>query len=400
LAKATKRLHELTECLDDRYATIRDFELAAQAVAAPLSCRIAAASAAVDLLLASGDQAGARTLAGHGIELLRLIQPLQGEPQHPEKMLSRYRGLTSRVGSLSIACGDDAYVSLQSSKIGRAILAGKQIDRFYKTQLENFNPCLAKRLDKIRDQMGRGHRFSQNRLETRFIRRDYLKGLHSFRPLFRTARHTLDENLAATQPRITPGNALKRCSNLTLLATDGPVVVFHISEIRCDDILITSTEISTLHLYKLDHLNLQGNTKALIRATETVSDDYYFELSVIVTNVLQWLWDGVVELVLKLGFTETPGEDEVWPRVWWVSTGVLSIFPIHVPGYHGANPPRTAMDRVVSSYVSTDKAPAYARTCSHHVEEGRKPRAMLVAMRETPNRDDIPSTDDEIVSVF
>ena len=78
--------------------------------------------------------------------------------------------------------------------------------------------------------------------------------------------------------------------------------------------------------------------------------------------ILEWLWDVAVKPVLdELGFTQIPQLDEVWPRVWWVGSGLLNILPIHASGYHDSTPPQTALDRVISSYAPTVKSLAYAR---------------------------------------
>ena len=55
-----------------------------------------------------------------------------------------------------------------------------------------------------------------------------------------------------------------------------------------------------------------------------------------------------------------------WPRLWWCPTGPLTLLPLHTAGHHveaaaGASPPRTVLDRVVSSYTPTLRALLEAR---------------------------------------
>jgi hypothetical protein len=62
---------------------------------------------------------------------------------------------------------------------------------------------------------------------------------------------------------------------------------------------------------------------------------------------LEGLWNSAVKPVLnEFGFTRNIAPGEVWPRVWWVGSGLLNIFPIHAAGYHDIGPPETAVDRV------------------------------------------------------
>lgn len=74
-------------------------------------------------------------------------------------------------------------------------------------------------------------------------------------------------------------------------------------------------------------------------------------------TILAWLWDTAVEPVLThLGHTAPPRDGEPWPRVWWCPVGVVAFLPLHAAGHHDADEPRTALDRVISSYTPTARA--------------------------------------------
>lgn len=92
----------------------------------------------------------------------------------------------------------------------------------------------------------------------------------------------------------------------------------------------------------------------------------------------------------ELGFTETPGDNCVWPHVWWVTSGWLSLLPIHAAGYHRDNSSRSALDRVVSSYTTALKALAFARERARRTTNQRAPEALFVSMLRTPNQNDLP----------
>ena len=108
-----------------------------------------------------------------------------------------------------------------------------------------------------------------------------------------------------------------------------------------------------------------------------------------VNDVLEWLWDDVVEPVLdELGFKQKSNS----PRVWWVGSGLLNILPIHAAGYHDCNPPKSALDCVVSSYTPTIQALSYARDRAIRSERATlKDNAILVAMPTTPGETPLPT---------
>jgi CHAT domain-containing protein len=93
----------------------------------------------------------------------------------------------------------------------------------------------------------------------------------------------------------------------------------------------------------------------------------------------------------------SPSNDEAWPRVWWVGCGLLNILPIHAAGYHDSTLPNTALDRVISSYISTVKSLAYAREREARTDRAAlKEKAILVAMATTPEKYSLPFVETEI----
>ena len=114
------------------------------------------------------------------------------------------------------------------------------------------------------------------------------------------------------------------------------------------------------------------------------------------TEILQWLWDVAVGPILQeLGHRENRGHDEPCPRVWWIGSGLLNTLPIHAAGYHDSTPPRSAIDRVVSSYSPTLKSLAHAREriMSDQMQEQK---AVLIAMPETPEQSDLKFAGKEV----
>jgi CHAT domain-containing protein len=125
-----------------------------------------------------------------------------------------------------------------------------------------------------------------------------------------------------------------------------------------------------------------------------------------VLEVLAWIWDTITEPVLTaLGHTTTPSPEESWPRVWWSPVGVLVYLPMHAAGHHSdltasgptrAVNPRTTLDRVISSYTTTVRSLAYART--HHPGAGNG-KAVVVAVPDAPDTPPLPGVTAETTTL-
>jgi len=108
-------------------------------------------------------------------------------------------------------------------------------------------------------------------------------------------------------------------------------------------------------------------------------------------DVLEWLWDAVAEPVLTvLGITGRPQPGGAWPRLCWCPSGFLSLLPLHAAGHHATRAeavPRTAMDRVVSTYTPTVQALSSPPSAG----DGLKAcEYLVVVMPRTPGASDLP----------
>jgi hypothetical protein len=181
-------------------------------------------------------------------------------------------------------------------------------------------------------------------------------------------------------------------SELLAEGRSGPVVSFNVSRYRSDALLLTREGIASLELPGLEiqtvadhistfHQNLNsatnpGKTPLERKAAQTK-----------LCEILEWLWDTAAEPVLQaLGYHGKPHADAAWPRVWWVTGGMLGLLPIHAAGYHTDSPTdqgrRAVMDRVVSSHIPTIRALTYAR--QNTPVPGPEGGALIVAMPTTP----------------
>lgn len=76
--------------------------------------------------------------------------------------------------------------------------------------------------------------------------------------------------------------------------------------------------------------------------------------------------------------------DDGLPRVWWIPTGNLTKFSIHVSGRHLGRGGETALDIVVSSYASSIEAVIYNRGRMYqHQAKTERLSLVTVAMQDT-----------------
>jgi hypothetical protein len=156
-------------------------------------------------------------------------------------------------------------------------------------------------------------------------------------------------------------------------AAFGPVVMINTSVYGCDALIIEETGMRSLPLPRLRAEDVE------FYSTEKLRDS---------REVLEWLWDTIAQPVLdSLGFTTRVPEDGKWPRLWWIPTGLVGMFPIHAAGYHHDDSrDRTVMDRFISSYSQSIRALIHSRQSrSSRAPTPRHPsKVVLVGMPELP----------------
>ncbi|KAI1385984.1 CHAT domain-containing protein [Hypoxylon trugodes] len=154
-----------------------------------------------------------------------------------------------------------------------------------------------------------------------------------------------------------------RGEELKAAASNGPVIVINVSQIKCDAFIIERSGIRTLHLESLKYEEIEKYVKII---TSIRKDSARTPSRGKPLEILEWLWDTTVGPVLNyLSLTKPIPEGKPLPRVWWVPTDILSFLPLHAAGYHRPNAQgrrNTAMDSVVSSYSPSVKALLHIRS--------------------------------------
>jgi hypothetical protein len=130
-------------------------------------------------------------------------------------------------------------------------------------------------------------------------------------------------------------------------AANGPLVLTNVSYVCCDAILVEAHAIRCLTF----HLLRDADVKERVESLRTARGSIHIPgVEIFMPQTLEWLWDAVASPVLDaLGFHK-PLTGSVWPRVWWIPTGLLSLLPLHAAGRHQQGSNDSVIDRVVSSY--------------------------------------------------
>ncbi|GAB2873892.1 CHAT domain-containing protein [Streptomyces deserti] len=183
---------------------------------------------------------------------------------------------------------------------------------------------------------------------------------------------------------------------LRAAAAHGPVVVVNTSTLRCDALVLTRED---LHVVPLPGLRLAGEDGLLERADALLtalssaggSPADAWRAQRILVRTLAWLWDVVAEPVLAV-LEEPPGS-----RLWWCSTGLLSLLPLHAAGHYGptSDGSRALPDRYVCSYTTTVRALATQSANRHPVPAGRT-RMLAVDESDTPGLPPLPHARQEV----
>lgn len=78
-------------------------------------------------------------------------------------------------------------------------------------------------------------------------------------------------------------------------------------------------------------------------------------------RILKWLWDVAVHPVIEaLDIRQSPNGRKL-PCIWWTSSGLMALMPIHAAGDHTSDGTPNLLDFVILSHTTILGALAYAR---------------------------------------
>jgi hypothetical protein len=342
-------------------------------------------------------------------DLLGRVAPRSLARGDQEHLLEALGGLGSEAAACCVQAGlADRAVELFEQ--GRGVLLGQALDtRTDLTALGEQYPELAKRFTALRDYLdsadggGLSVATSAGRdgdgAETRRMVEQRREAAEAFDRVIAEIR---------AKPGFDRFIRPSPISELAAAAADGPIVIVNVSRFGSQALILTNGGVEEpIPLAGLTpegvHEHVAGFLTALDDASwQGVNSSGRASAEERLTDTLSWLWDVAVGPVLdRLGITGPPGQGEVWPRLWWCVSGLLSFLPLHAAGHHGTRfdaTPATVIDRVISSSTPTIRALAYARRprpADPGDTAGIGGRVLAVAMPHTADASDLPGAQAE-----
>jgi tetratricopeptide (TPR) repeat protein len=391
---------------EDYNLVIQAYEDAARSIDSPPTIRIIAARNAANLLLFR-DARRASEFYKLAVELLPRVSPRTLTRSEQQHALTEFVGLGSTAAALCLEAQGSPLEALQRQEQGRGIMASLLSDaRTELTALETSHKELAGRFHELR-----------NELDTPMPR--YTGTVTSDDEQYKFQLKIRRRAMASLQfdqviEEIRAKKGFERFllppteHDMTELADRGPIVVFNITRLRCDAFLVTRDGISSVRLNELHYDDIVARVKVLneqlLASREKHPRDatplFYIERGEEMDLLLQWLWKVAAGPVLdELGFKTSPDPGNAWPRVWWITTGPLTVFPIHAACHRSDGSSQSVLDRVVSSYIPTIKALAHARKRATRLAQERIKDVLLVGMPTTPNLISLPGVKAELESL-
>lgn len=336
--------------------------------------------------------------------LLRRVSPRSIARDDQQQNLSGLSGISALACSVALEAGKTASECLEILESGRAIISGLSIqmneDVF---KLKTHRPDLCARYKDLRDKALNASRFSgEMAIDDKESRKRQLQETPvSGRPhlAYKAVRETFEvleeldklEDQIRGMPGLTRFRLPPTSDQIMSMASRGPIVCFNVTEFRSDAILITPSDISTIRLNELLYSDLEAKAQLLTGKSRVTAGNYLgskADRNRLLLDVLAWLWKVAVKPVLEILdlIRELNSESRAQPRVYWMASGQMGMMPIHAAGTHDCGSAENTMSHVVSTYITTLKAFAYAlERCSKQVQFSEQ-RILVVAMPMTPGK--------------
>jgi tetratricopeptide (TPR) repeat protein len=308
------------------------------------------------------------------------VAPRESDWADQENRLGEHLGLAEETFAAHCAINDPVG-AVEAAELGRGILLAAQLDsRSDLTELDRAHPDLAAEFRRVRDRLNTPD--TTDRALTSVPIESVGRTEHR-------KRVWAEHDQLLTQIRQQTGFAdfllPPRLADLQSATAGGAAIVVNTGMRRSDAIIITAdADPVSVPLPNATFTDVLFHAHAFHEAIQDRTLDGFLERQRVIRDALGWLWDAVVEPILKKMPPAADGTSTL-RRVWWLPTGLLGQFPLHAAGHVGRP---GALDTVVSSYIPTLRALAHART--------RPPatvrRQLTVALQHTPGELDLPRT--------
>lgn len=333
--------------------------------------RLKAAYKGASLYLEMGDYSMAGGLLCRGIDFLPRLNPRSISRDDQQFILSQFSAMASDAAACLLEVTKQPARALATLESGRGVIASLMINsRSDVSDLQNKDISLFNRYIELRDAVSRNI--------DEFSNATNAGGADSEKAVANAlSRRVQDEHdLHLVEEKIRTLDGFERfqlpptVEKLQHAAIHGHIVVFNVAKWRSDAIIVPqhpSTGIRYVSLPSLKYDDLEKFTPWVTGKEKIVSGPISTKAdrNGKMRELLQYLWRKAVAPVLEdLGINTKQGSatDEL-PRIWWVMSGIMSVFPLHAAGedWGGESSFENTASHVISSYIPTIKALQYAR---------------------------------------
>ena len=397
---ALETRYELIGTSEDLDRRVTVFREASTVVSAPVDVRARAARNWGQAAALAGRWREAVDGFGTAVELMGLVGSRGLGRADQEFRLSQLSGVGSEAAAVCVQAGQpDRAVELFEQ--GRAVLFSQVLDtRTDLSDLQGAHPELAADFVRWRDELDRPGTGDAGVLAGDV---DPVMAAAMEADRRRDAAAQFERILAEirTRPGFDRFLAPRPVQELLPATAEGPVVLVNLAILRSDALILTAEGVDVLPLYGVDPNGVIGQVNLFLDALAATHDPAASAATraaaeASLSSVLGWVGEQITSPILgHLGYTTTPSEADVWPRVWWCPSGPLSALPLHAAGHHElSGAARDAViDRVISSTIPTVGALLRARKTPPLTSEDT--RVLVVAMPHTVDQPDLPGTAQE-----
>lgn len=325
------------------------------------------------------------------LELIPKLARNSLQRENQEHLLGQVTGMSQLAASLRLQAGDSAALAFETLETGRGIITGLALqlrDDFRPVHTENVEAKdLLQRYEELRKLICLPWPTSQAEQE----RNIPLSVLVS-----RRQAQIKELEILEQQVRSIPGleNFQRSLSEADLkeLAGQGYVVSFNVTTIRSDAFIITSHSIEVLPLPSLKFHDLAEHLKS-VAGKNKITEPTLRTLKRTnerMLDLLSWLWEVAVKPVLRHLHLLNPPQNSPLPRIHWITSGALSLMPLHAAGKHTSDSTDYTMRFVVSSYVLDTKRLAWSAECLRRLSDSAaSEKSLFIAMPTTPGEADL-----------
>lgn len=386
-----------TRSLDDRKQAFTHLLAAYNRIESPPLLRVVRARKIIESFRSLQTLDESSTLLEEAVLLIPKITLRFLGREDLQHLSSKLNGLPSEAASCALEAGRNASHALKLLELGRGIITSLSIDsRSELTELEETDPQLFRSFTSLRAVMNSTEGAPQDGADGLMFKSNIyfstmrMQATLDIEPVLREIRQIPDYERFLLPS--TPAELMKT-------AEGGTIVVVNTTDLQSDAIIVTASAITVLALPKLVFADANHRMQQLPRLARGKRSTNPMRTTQM-TELLAWLWDVVVAPVMGVLQPHGIANQAILPRVWWIGAGVLGRAPFHAAGRdHSSSSTSNTLNRVLSSYIPTIKALAYARKKELHLGSKSAAKVLLVGMPTTPGKAALLGVQREIADI-